>query len=199
MLKKADQKIAAVVLAAGGSARFGTPKQLLTIHGENLVQRSARIAAEAGLNPVIVVLGAYASTIEIFLSGFDRVITVTNEDWQTGQASSLRMGVKRAAEMDSDAALIILADQPLVDESSIERIVAAFNSEHRVVASQYAGVLGAPALLGKEFFADLLELDGDRGAGAWLRANPDTVTAVKVDEAAIDIDTPDDLKHLPHE
>lgn len=188
-----------MVLAAGGSARFGTPKQLLTIHGENLVQRSARIAAEAGLNPVIVVLGAYASTIEIFLSGFDRVITVTNEDWQTGQASSLRMGVKRAAEMDSDAALIILADQPLVDESSIERIVAAFNSEHRVVASQYAGVLGAPALLGKEFFADLLELDGDRGAGAWLRANPDTVTAVKVDEAAIDIDTPDDLKHLPHE
>jgi len=188
-----------VILAAGGSARFGTPKQLVTIHGENLVQRSARIAVEAGLEPVIVVLGAFASTIKIFLSGFDQVITATNEHWQTGQASSLHTGIKQAAKMNSDAALIILADQALVGEKSIERIVGAFDAEHRVVASQYAGVLGAPALFGKEFFADLLELEGDRGAGAWLRANPETVTAVKVDEGAVDIDTPDDLKHLPHE
>ena len=184
-----------MILAAGGSARFGTPKQLVTMHGENLVQRSARIAVEAGLDPVIVVLGAYASTIEMFLSGFDQVITVINRDWQSGQASSLRTGIQQALKLDSDAALIILADQPLVDEKSIERIVGALDTEHRVVASQYAGVLGAPALFAKEFFAGLLELDGDRGAGAWLRANPETVTAVKVDEAAVDIDTPDDLAH----
>ena len=188
-----------MILAAGGSARFGTPKQLVTVHGENLVQRSARIAVDAGLDPVIVVLGAYASTIEIFLSGFNRVTTVANEDWQTGQASSLRAGIKQAAKLDSDAALIILADQPLVDEKSLAHIVSAFDNEHRIVASQYAGVLGAPALFGKEFFADLLELDGDHGAGTWLRKNPNAVTAVKLDEAAVDIDTPDDLKQFPHE
>lgn len=188
-----------MILAAGGSARFGTPKQLLTQHGENLVQRTARVATDAGLDPVIVVLGAYASSIEIFLSGFDRLTIVTNADWQSGQASSLRTGISHAKKLNSDAALILLADQPLVDETSIKRIVEAFDSEHRVVASNYAGIFGAPALFASEFFPALLELNGDHGAGVWLRANADAVTAVKMDEAALDIDTPDDLKHLPHD
>ena len=199
MLKKPDRRIAAVILAAGGSARFGTPKQLLIQHGENLVQRIARIAIDAGLDPVIVVLGAFAPSIKIFLSGFDRLTIVTNENWESGQASSLRAGINRAISLDSDAAVILLADQPLVDETSIRRIVDAFDLEHRVVASSYSDVLGAPALFSKEFFTSLLELSGDHGAGAWLRANADVVTAVKMDEAALDIDTPDDLKHLPHE
>ncbi len=198
MLKN-PERIAAVILAAGGSARFGTPKQLLTHYGETLVQRAARIAIEAGLDPVIVVLGAYASSIEMFLSGFDRLTIVTNADWQTGQASSLRAGINQALEMDSDAALILLADQPLVDETSIKAIVDAFNRENAAVASTYSGVLGAPALFPKRYFASLRELDGDHGAGAWLRANRDKVTTVRMDEAALDIDTPDDLKHLPRE
>lgn len=199
MSAKPELRIAAVILAAGGSARFGTPKQLLAHHGENLVQRAARIATQAGLDPVIVVLGAFASSIELFLSGFDRLTIVTNDDWQTGQASSLRAGIKQAMSLDSDAALILLADQPLIDETSIKRILDAFNLEHKVVASNYSGVLGAPALFGREFFPALLELDGDHGAGAWLRENRDAVTTLNMDEAALDIDTPDDLKHLPRD
>lgn len=199
MSAKPELRIAAVILAAGGSTRFGTPKQLLAHHGENLVQRIARVATKAGLDPVIVVLGAFASSIELFLSGFDRLTVVTNEDWQTGQASSLRAGINKALSLDSDAALILLADQPLIDETSIKRIVDAFDFEHRVVASNYSGVLGAPALFAREFFPGLLELNGDHGAGAWLRENRDAVTAVNMDEAALDIDTPDDLKHLPRD
>ena len=204
LLKKPDgsgsnspARVAGIILAAGGSSRFGAPKQLLTHHGENLVRRAARSAAEAGLNPVIVVLGAYASSIELFLAGLKSVVVVVNGEWQSGQASSLRAGVEKAAGLRCDAALIILADQPLVDRESLTKLVGSFTRTDRVIASRYSGVLGAPALFGAEYFDDLVSLHGDRGAGQWLRSHPDAVTAVDIDEAAFDIDTPDDLKHLP--
>jgi CTP:molybdopterin cytidylyltransferase MocA len=59
-------------------------------------------------------------------------------------------------------------------------------------------VIGAPAIFGSEYFETLLSLTGDHGAGQWLRANASAVTGVNLNEAAVDIDTPDDLTHLPH-
>lgn len=193
----APARIAGIILAAGGSSRFGAPKQLLTHHGENLVRRAARSASEAGLSPVIVVLGAYASSVEVFLAGLESIVLVVNEEWESGQASSLRAGLKKAVGHGCDAALIILADQPLVDRESIAKLIGKFAGSNRVVASRYRGVLGAPALFGSEFFDELLSLDGDHGAGQWLRSRPELVTPVGIDAAAFDIDTPDDLKHLP--
>ena len=190
-------RIAGIILAAGGSSRFGAPKQLLTHHGENLVRRAARSATEAGLTPVIVVLGAYASSIELFLAGLESVVVVVNEEWQSGQASSLRAGVEKAAGLGCDAALMILADQPLVDRESLTKLAGTFARTSRVIASRYSGVVGAPALFGSEFFDELMSLGGDHGAGQWLRSHPELATPVDIDEAAFDIDTPDDLKHLP--
>lgn len=188
-----------MILAAGGSARFGSPKQLLDHHGENLVQRAVRVATESGLDPVIVVLGAYASSIEPFLAGFPDITVAINDEWASGQASSLRVGIEQAASEQPDGALILLADQPLIDSSSIENLLDAFDSEHRIIASRYDGVLGVPAVFGFEHFGALTTLEGDHGAGAWIRERGDYVTGVTMDEATFDIDTQDDLKHLPRD
>lgn len=189
-------RIAGIILAAGGSSRFGAPKQLLTHHGENLVRRAARAAIEARLRPVIIVLGAYAPSVELFVADLDAVVAV-NQDWQSGQASSLRTGIERAIHERCDAALVMLADQPLIDSASIALLVERYAEGSQIVASRYSGVLGAPAIFGSKHFEKLLALAGDHGAGKWLRANPDLVSAVDIVEAAVDIDTPDDLKHLP--
>ncbi len=199
MRQKPERRIAAVILAAGGSSRFGSPKQLLAHHGENLVQRAARIAIEARLDPVITVLGAYASTIERFLAAIPEVVVVINEGWASGQASSLRIGIEQAASNQCDGALILLADQPLIDTASIEKLLEKFDDQHRIVASRYNEVLGAPALFGSEHFDAIAKLEGDHGAGAWIRKHREEVTAVQMDEGRLDIDTEDDLKHLPHE
>jgi molybdenum cofactor cytidylyltransferase len=188
--------IAAVILAAGGSSRFGYPKQLLTHEGENLVRRAATAAIDAKLSPVIVVLGAYASTIKQQLSGIDAAIFVENAKWANGQASSLRLGIKAAMSVDADAALVMLADQPLVDSDSLSKLIHAFDEDHRLVAASYSNTIGAPAIFGAEYFNDLVRLRGDHGAGKWLRERKESVTHVTLDEAAADIDTPDDLKHL---
>jgi CTP:molybdopterin cytidylyltransferase MocA len=197
--QETDRRVAAVILAAGGSSRFGSPKQLLARHGENLVQRAARIAIEAGLDPVIVVLGAYASTIESSIAAIPKILIAVNEDWAAGQASSLRTGIERASTSQCDGALVLLADQPLVESSSLERLLEKFDDEHRIVASLYNEILGAPAIFGHEHFDALSKLEGDHGAGSWIRKHREEVTSVQMDEARLDIDTEDDLKHLPHE
>ena len=99
-------------------------------------------------------------------------------------------------EKDADGALVTLADQAFVDGSALASLIARFDRAHRLVASSYDGVIGVPALFGREFLEELTTLSGDTGAGAWLRARADTVTAVALEKASLDIDTPRDAALL---
>jgi molybdenum cofactor cytidylyltransferase len=190
-------KVGAVVLAAGGSSRLGRPKQLLTLDGESLVKRAARVALDAGANPVIVVLGADHKLIESTLAGLPSVRLVINQEWQTGLASSFAAGLRAFIEIaDCDGAVVMLADQPLVDAAALQRLIAAFDARHRLVAASYEGTIGVPAVFGREYLAELLHLTGDAGAGPWLRSRSSEVTPVSLDSGALDIDTPTDAESL---
>lgn len=192
-------RIAAVILAAGGSTRFGSPKQLLVHDGQALVRCAALAAQNAGLDPVIIVLGANATLVAPVLSGLESVTMVMNDDWQTGQASSLRIGLQSAQAEQPDAVLVMLADQPLVDAPALDKILSKFDSEHRIVASEYDGTIGAPAVFGCEYLEDLMTLTGDTGAGKWLRRHIADVTQVALPEATLDIDTIADTEALKQE
>ena len=176
---------------------MGFPKQLIVHEGEPLVRRIAKAAIEAGANPVVVVLGANAETVATALSGLERVRTVVNQQWNMGLASSLVAGLAVVLEDAScEGVLITLADQPLVDAAALRRLISAFGGERRIVASSYDDTMGVPALFAREYFADLMRLTGDAGAGSWLRSRPSEVTCVPLDVAAVDIDTVSDTAHL---
>src|SRR5204863_8210721 len=85
--------VGAIVLAAGGSSRFGKPKQLLVFEGESLVQRAVRVATEAGCDPVVVVVGDVRNQIETELRETAAVI-VENRQWQRGLGVSIRSGLR---------------------------------------------------------------------------------------------------------
>jgi CTP:molybdopterin cytidylyltransferase MocA len=196
-LSDVPRRVAAVVLAAGGSTRLGVPKQLIEFRGESLVRRAARAAGDAGASPVIVVLGADAASIAQSLDGLSST-AVTNERWRDGLASSLATGIREAQRLDAhcDGALLTTADQPLVDGAALRGLLDAFGEGARLVAAVYSGTIGAPAVIGREHFDALLALEGDTGAGRWLRGKGDAVRRIPLPEAAVDIDTAEDAALL---
>jgi molybdenum cofactor cytidylyltransferase len=153
---------AGIVLAGGGSSRFGQPKQLLPWEGEAFARRVARTALEAGLSPVIVVTGAYAAEVSQAVKGLD-IRIANNSDWQAGQSGSVRTGVQ-ALPPESGSAVFLLADQPRIPST----LIAALAAEHArtlapIVAPLVDGRRGNPVLFDRTTFPDLLTLTGDTG------------------------------------
>jgi molybdenum cofactor cytidylyltransferase len=190
--------VSAVILAAGGSARLGQPKQLLIFRGETLVRRAVRAATEADCAPVLVVIRESGDAIREELRETSAVI-VENEDWKDGIGSSIRCGVERLANLAPQARAVVLltCDQPSVQAETINALIAKHDESRKpIVASRYANTLGVPALFDRSCFEALLGLRGDSGAKSLIAGRPGDVGSIAFEEGAIDIDTPRDFQHL---
>jgi molybdenum cofactor cytidylyltransferase len=188
--------LAIIVLAAGGSRRLGEPKQLVTIRGEPLIRHVVRIATESAAENVIVVVGGNAcdcvSAIEEI--GVD---IVCNPFWETGLASSIRIGIERAEATGAKAALLLLADQPFINSEVVAQYVERMNDKtDQIIAADHGAVVGPPMLFGSDWFSQLKQLEGDQGARHLVRVRKETIDLVKWPDGSFDIDTPEDLKKV---
>ena len=182
----------AVVLAAGASTRFGSPKQLVRVAGRPLLHSALARAADVAGSAVSVVLGAHAAELTPLLT-HSQALIVINRDWREGIASSIRTGVLRLPP-SCNAVLLMLADQAAVTVEDLKRLVSAWRRQpDYIVAARYGMTTGVPAVFPRSVFSDLTALRGDTGARALLQRNPDRVVRVPMASAAIDIDTPEDL------
>jgi molybdenum cofactor cytidylyltransferase len=189
------RNIAAVILAAGGSSRLGKPKQLVTFRGETLIKRAVRAAAEAGCDPIVVVVGEIGDTIRREL-GATRAAIVENAEWQRGLGTSIRRGLQKIGG-SADAVVLLTCDQALVDRATIAQLIAAQKKTGKpMVASSYANTLGVPALFERSCFEALLALPDDCGAKKLMEAQSDDVASIAFEDGAIDIDTPEDFERL---
>jgi molybdenum cofactor cytidylyltransferase len=192
----AHSSCTAVILAAGASRRLGQAKQLVTIDGEPLLGRTVRTAAEAGCQPIIVVLGFEAERMRSALDGF-RVIIAVNKDWRAGMGSSMRCGVETALQISPapEDILLMVCDQIRLSADVLRRLLRLHGlANYPITAARYGGVLGVPAVFSSNFFPDLLEVSGDRGARGILERNAVRVGMLDVLEGEFDLDTPDDLE-----
>jgi molybdenum cofactor cytidylyltransferase len=191
-------RIGAVVLAAGASTRFGSPKSLARLDGRPILEHVLDAVHEAGIEDIVVVLGHAADEIEERVSWLDERI-VRNPD-PRHLSSSLQVGLDAVAEMDPpvDAVLIVLGDQPRTRPGVIRALIAAARtSDTSIVAPRYADGGGAnPLLLREEAFDLADEATGDRGLGPLLLERPELVTWVDVSGGNPDVDTPADLASL---
>ena len=167
--------IAALVLAAGGSQRHGSPKQLETLDGESWIRRTVRLALEAGCTPVRVVTGAHAQRVSAELHEVGGVETVHHPGWQAGMGSSIAAGIQTFYNEPSiRAALLLTCDQTGLSLAVVRKVCDAFDGVgFRTVASAYAGTVGIPALFERGWFERLGTLTGDRGAKSLLLERPD--------------------------
>jgi molybdenum cofactor cytidylyltransferase len=193
--KGASLSLHTVVLAAGASTRFGSPKQLARFQGQTLLQRVLATAHEVSSSAITIVVGAHAAdVVQVLPAG--RAAVLLNREWQEGIASSLRAAV-RALPGACDGVLVLLADQPLVSAAGLNRLVSVWRRQpKRIVASRYEGITGVPAIFPRWCFSELCELRGDQGARALVMRHSDHVTRIDHPEAGVDIDQPEDLLSL---
>ena len=193
MLTRRPTTLHALVLAAGASRRFGSPKQLVRLDGQSLLQRAVAHTSELLGSAVTVVLGAHAAEIAETLSTGSAGVLI---NWQEGIASSIRIGVQRLPGA-CDGVMLVLADQPLVGSETLRRLMTAWRRQPRhIIASRYSSVTGVPAIFPRWCFNDLTSLRGDAGARIVIRRYTDHVVPLAHPEAAVDIDYPEDLLDL---
>jgi CTP:molybdopterin cytidylyltransferase MocA len=188
-------RVAGVLLAAGQGSRFGRPKALVELAGQTLAARGVAMLRAGGADPVLIVTGA----AEVELGPDQRVRTVYNDEWRTGMGSSLRAGLRALTDPDVGAAVVALADQPLVGAEAVSRLIAAYQAGASVAVAAYDGRPRNPVLLAREHWPEVIAMAaGDQGARAFLRARPDLVTLVECGDTGRpdDIDTPADLERI---
>ena len=217
------EPIAGVILAAGESTRFGKPKQLLDWKGQPFVHAVAQTAIRAGLSPIIVVTGSSAEQIEEAISDLD-VTIVRNENWQSGQGSSIREGMKAGNQSPTTSghlpqiqngnisknlnpnigflvgvggAIFLLSDQPQVNTA----IIHALREKHAeglyaIVAPMILDRRGNPVLFDRTTFSDLMTIEGDTGGRAIFHKHKVEYLPWHDDTLLLDVDTLEQYQRL---
>jgi CTP:molybdopterin cytidylyltransferase MocA len=227
-----DTRVAGILLAAGEGSRLGRPKALVEFGGRTLAERGVAMLKAAGADPIVLVTGAARVSVagartvrnldwrtgmgSSLAAGLSALETVEREaadrgvlrqepiDWAVVDRKARRLTARPAAAPPEliAAAVIALADQPLVGSAAVARLIAAFAAGSPVAVAAYGGKPRNPVLIGREHWDAAVDMAvGDIGARPFLRARPELVTLVECADTGspFDIDTPQDLKRLASE
>jgi len=193
-------KVAAVLMAAGAGARMGQrPKSLLELDGVPLICRQVMALREAGVTELVLVLGHHASDIEAAVRQL-KVRVVINPDPDAGPVSSQRLGLQSLSE-PSDAVLMALADQPLLDAADLRQLIQAFSRRPAGCSLLYprvAGQPGNPVIFTAGVRAAMLACPPDVGCKQWRQTHTPQVQAFDCNNLHFvqDVDTPEDIAAL---
>jgi nicotine blue oxidoreductase len=192
--------VSVVVLAAGAGSRFGGGKLVADLGGRSLIEATLDGLRGGPVDEIIVVVGSEGDRLRSVSTALgDRV--VENRSWAEGMSTSVRAGLE-ACSPGTRAAVVALADQPLVGAEAVARLVEAFEGGAQVAVATYEGRPRNPALFAREVWPLLRrEMSGDRGARVSLALHPELVTEVPCDDVAdpADVDTMEDLLRLERE
>jgi molybdenum cofactor cytidylyltransferase len=183
--------VVGLLLAAGLARRMGEPKLLLPLGGRPVIRWSAEALLASGIAEAIVVAGRERAAIADALGGLP-VRVVENAHPEAGQAGSIRVGIA-ALPPGAAAVLVALGDQPRVPPEIAPALMRALAGGAAIAAPVYREGQGLPVLFARRVFAELLALEGDRGARAVVARDPGRVALVPIDLAMpADVDTPED-------
>lgn len=189
------QKVGAVILAAGASRRYGSPKQLVVLDGRTLLEHAIDAAAWAELRPVVAVVPVWLSRPASL--AVDWMRWIRNPFPERGMSLSLRLGLEALGD-EVEAAVILLGDQPRLPASTIGAVLAA-RGQRPLVAARAGGILAPPVLIERDHFHLVDGLSGDTGLRELLRDRPELVTSVDLAAHSPDVDRPVDVGRLTTE
>ena len=190
-------RTAIIILAAGASSRMGQPKQLLAFKNSILLKHVAEEAQKSGMR-VFIILGANEQKIKKELENV-RAEIIFNERWGNGLSTSIKAGLEKALENDSDTENFIfcVCDQPYISADLFKRLMHKKKvSGKKIIACSYAGTLGTPVLFDIKYFDALMNLQGDEGAKKLLQIYREDVAFITFEKGKVDIDTKADYEDL---
>ena len=188
--------IAAVVLAAGESRRMKVPKALLTLGEGTFVSHLIDELQTAGIDTIVVVVGADAEQVRKELQGRG-VLIVENPAYAQGQLSSVVKGIEATERFRPDGVLICPVDHPGIDAGVITRLHSAFYSKNAlIVLPTFNGKRGHPALFSARLTEELKAAPPNIGARSVLWAHEADVVHVETGSKGViqNIDTPADYE-----
>ena len=185
--------ISGIVLGAGASKRMGAPKQRMMLARKPMLERVLDVFAQSSLDETVLVINPVLG----WKGGRRaRLRVVFNTRSREGISTSVKAGID-ALDRRSEAAVIGLADKPLLRTSTIESLLDTYRRTNaQIVLPVFRGIRGNPILFRRDLFQHLRRLKGDVGAKVLIESNKYSVAEVPVNDAGVllDVDTPDDLR-----
>jgi molybdenum cofactor cytidylyltransferase len=198
-MKPETPRIAGLLLAAGPSSRLGQAKQLVKVGEESLIRRATRLLLAQQLDSVTVVVGSEAATISREIQDLP-VTIISNPEWARGMGASISCGVRRISP-PFDGILLMACDQWRLEEADLAQLIAAWTTD--ISGISVAGwregkaiVSGPPVIFPRKLKPDLISVNKSRGARQVIDRNIDLVHYVEMENAACDLDRPEDLEEL---
>jgi molybdenum cofactor cytidylyltransferase len=191
--------LAAVILSAGASSRMGRPKALIPYRASTFLEHLIQVTRHPRIGITRVVLGAGAETIRT-AARLDSSIVVLNPDWELGQLSSIRAGIRSLEGLGTDGMVLCPVDNPLVTANLVAELVKRFYEEKKaIVLPTYNGRRGHPAIFSNVLYHELLAAPTEQGARVVVWAHAADVLEVPTEEEGVvlNINNPDMLKHIP--
>jgi len=188
--------LAAVILSAGASSRMGRPKALLPYREGTFLEHLIEVTRDPRIGVTRVVLGAGAEEIRT-IANLDPSVVVMNAEWEHGQLSSIRAGLRSLEGNEIDGMVLCPVDHPLVSARLVSELVERFYAGKKaIVLPAYNGRRGHPVIFSKALFGELLAAPEDTGARAVVWAHAGDLLEVPTDEEGIilNLNDPDMLK-----
>lgn len=196
-MARPDSPVTAILLAAGLSSRMGQPKPLLPYAGHTVVEQILSALTASPVEEILVIIGHAREAVEALVAKWP-VRAVFNSQYATGEMlTSIQVGL-RAVSVESGAALIALCDQPALERSVVEQIIAAYwAGRGSVIIPSFQMRRGHPVLIDREHWAGILDLSGGQTLRGYIHGlAAGEIHHIEVDTASIlqDLDTPGDYR-----
>jgi molybdenum cofactor cytidylyltransferase len=188
--------LAAVILSAGASSRMGRPKALLPYREGTFLEHLIQVTRHPRIGPTRIVLGAGAQVIRT-IANLDPSVVVLNPEWEQGQLSSIRAGLRSLEGIETDGIVLCPIDHPLVSARLVSDLVERFYEEKKaIVLPTYNGHRGHPAIFSSALYGELVAAPDEKGARSVVWSHAADILEVSTDEEGVvlNLNDPDMLR-----
>lgn len=187
--------ITGIIMASGFSKRMNKDKLTLNFGGKLVIERVVEAAKESMLDEIILVY--QKEHIRDIAQGYG-IKAVFNSSPEKGQSESMKLGIK-ASNLNTNAYMFIVGDQPLLNSKTIDKLIDAFNKNNdEILVPIYSGEKGSPTIFSSTLKGKLLEIEGDKGGRKIIEDMPNKAGYVNIEDfrVGLDIDTWEEYQQL---